>query len=123
MSDRHEAQEELVPHVKRKPAWRWAVEIGVSASVVVIVFAVVLPKVTGSTYSEVAKVLGNLEPWQVLLLTVVWLINMATYTGVLANSLPGLTHPQAFVANLASSSVSNVLPFGGGAGGGAPNQM
>ena len=66
---------------------------------------------------------GSLGPWQVLLLAVVWLVNMATYTGVLTNSLPGLTHPQAFVANLSSSAVSNVLPFGGAAGVGATYLM
>jgi uncharacterized protein (TIRG00374 family) len=48
---------------------------------------------------------------------------MVTYTGVLINSLPGLTRPQAFVANLSSSAVSNVLPFGGAAGVGATYLM
>ena len=116
LAGQHEAQEDLVPHVKRKPLWRWAIEIGLSIGVVIVVFAVVLPKVTGSSYAEVWDVLGELQPWQVLLLAVAWLVNMATYTGVLTNSLPGLTHPQAFVANLSSSAVSNVLPFGGAAG-------
>ena len=89
----------------------------------VAIFVVVLPRITGSSYAEVWNVLGALGPWQILLLTVVWLVNMATYTGVLTNSLPGLTHPQAFVANLSSSAVSNVLPFGGAAGVGATYLM
>ncbi len=110
------AQEELVPQVRSKPAWRWAIEIALSVSVVVAIFAVVLPRVTGSTYAEVWDVLGELQAWQVGMLAVVWLLNMVTYTGVLVNSLPGLIRPQAFVVNLSSSAISNVLPFGGAAG-------
>ena len=113
----------FIPKIKRKSRVRWAIEILLSVSVVVAIFVVVLPRVTGSSYAEVWNVLGALGPEQILLLTAVWLVNMATYTGVLTNSLPGLTHPQAFVANLSSSAVSNVLPFGGAAGVGATYLM
>jgi uncharacterized membrane protein YbhN (UPF0104 family) len=111
-----EAEQHLVPHVKQKSLLRWAVEIALSVGVAVAIFAVVLPRVTGSSYAEVWDVLGELQAWQFLLLAVAWLVNMVMYTGVLTASLPGLTHPQAFVANLSSSAVSNVLPFGGAVG-------
>lgn len=115
-SDDVTLEADLVPRVKRKSVLRWAVEIALSMGVVVAIFILLLPRITGSTYAQVWDVLGSLGPWHLLLLTVVWLVNMALYTGVLTNSLPGLTHPQAFVANLSSSAVSNVLPFGGAAG-------
>ena len=44
---------------------------------------------------------------------------MLAYTGVLTNSLPGLTHPQALTVNFAGNAVSNVVPFGGAVGVGA----
>ena len=67
--------------------------------------------------------LGAIEPWQLLLLVAVWIGNLWTYTPVITNSLPGLTHPQAFTANLATSAVSSVLPFGGAVGVGATYLM
>jgi uncharacterized protein (TIRG00374 family) len=105
-----------IPTVKRKSALRWTVEITVTLVVVGAIFAVVLPKITGSNYHDVWKVFGALEAWQLLLIGALWMVNMWTYTPVLTNSLPGLTHPQAFTANLASSAVSNVMPFGGAVG-------
>jgi uncharacterized membrane protein YbhN (UPF0104 family) len=111
-----EAEQGLVPHVKQKSLLRWAIEISLSVGVAAAIFAVVLPRVTGSSYAEVWEVLGELQGWQVAMLSAAWLVNMVMYTGVLTASLPGLTHPKAFVANLSSSAVSNVLPFGGAVG-------
>jgi uncharacterized membrane protein YbhN (UPF0104 family) len=111
-----EAERRLIPTVKPKSRLRWAVEITVTLAVLVAMFVVILPRITGSSYDEVWEVLGAIEPWQICLLIVVWLINLWTYAPVVANSLPGLSVSQAFTANLASSAVSNVLPFGGAVG-------
>jgi uncharacterized membrane protein YbhN (UPF0104 family) len=110
------AEQRLVPKVKPKSKVRWAIEIAITFLVLAGMFVVILPRITGSSYEEVWKVFGAIEPWEFLLLAAVWLGNLWTYTPVLTNSLPGLTHPQAFTANLATSAVSNVLPFGGAVG-------
>ena len=117
------AEQRLVPKAKRKSNLRWVIEIAITLSVLVGMFVVILPRITGSSYEEVWEVLGAIEPWELLLLVAVWIGNLWTYTPVLTNSLPGLTHPQAFTANLATSAVSNVLPFGGAVGVGATYLM
>jgi uncharacterized membrane protein YbhN (UPF0104 family) len=103
----------------RKSSSRRLVEAGLSTVVVVVIFAFVLPAVTGSHYSEIWHELTKLSGWQLGALTVLWVVGMLAYTGVLTNSLPGLTHPQALTVNFAGSAVSNVVPFGGAAGVGA----
>ncbi len=117
------AEQRLVPKAKRKSNLRWVIEIAITLSVLVGMFVVILPRITGSSYEEVWEVLGAIEPWELLLLVAVWIGNLWTYTPVITNSLPGLTHPQAFTANLATSAVSNVLPFGGAVGVGATYLM
>jgi uncharacterized membrane protein YbhN (UPF0104 family) len=103
----------------RKSNTRRVVEAGVSLAAVGVIFAFVLPAVTGSHYSEIWHEIAKLSSWQVLGLTALWAFGMLTYTGVLTNSLPGLTHPQALTVNFAGSAVANVVPFGGAAGVGA----
>lgn len=103
----------------RKSNARRIAEGSISLAVVALIFAFVLPAVTGSHYSEIWHEIAKLSWWQVLGLTALWAFGMLTYTGVLTNSLPGLTHPQALTVNFAGSAVANVVPFGGAAGVGA----
>jgi uncharacterized membrane protein YbhN (UPF0104 family) len=95
---------------------RRVIEVAVSLAITVLIFAFAIPAITGSEYSEIFDELQLLTVWQFFALFVVWLAVMATYTGVLTAALPGLSHPQALVVNLAGSAVSNVIPFGGAAG-------
>ena len=83
------AEQRLVPKVKRKSNLRWVIEIAITLSVLVGMFVVILPRITGSSYEEVWKVLGAIEPWELLLLVAVWIGNLWTYTPVITNSLPG----------------------------------
>lgn len=48
-----------------------------------------------------------------LLIAVLWIGGLATYTVAMTSSMPGLSHRKALALNLAGSSASNVLPFGG----------
>lgn len=99
----------------KSPARR-ALEIGISLVLTVLLFAFAIPAITGTQYREIFEQFGQLDAWSLLALSLVWILVMLTYTGVLTTALPGLTHPQALVLNLGGSAVSNVVPFGGAAG-------
>ncbi len=103
----------------RKSLGRRALEGLVSAAALVVMFALVLPKVTGSTYHEVAHQLDRLTFTEIGALGAVWAIGIVAYAGVLTAVLPGLRRVQAVVLNTATSAVSNVVPFGGAVGVGA----
>ena len=102
---------------------RRVLETILSFSVVAVLFVVALPKVTGAEYGEVWATFGTLDLRQFLEITVVWLVTMWTYTGVLVATLPGLRRTQALVLNFAGSAVANVVPFGGAVGVGATYAM
>jgi uncharacterized membrane protein YbhN (UPF0104 family) len=103
----------------RKSAGRRVVEALVSLGALVVLFALVLPKVTGATYREVGHELARLSGAEIALLTTVWTVGLLAYAGVLVAVLPGLGRVQAVVLNTATSAVSNVVPFGGAVGVGA----
>ena len=110
----------VVSHeLHRKTTRRRVIEAAISLAVVALIFVFVLPAVTGSHYSEIWHEISKLSTAWLVGLTVVWVLGMLAYTGVLTNSLPGLTHPQALTVNFAGSAVSNVVPFGGAVGVGA----
>ena len=102
---------------------RRAVETIVSLSIVVALFALAIPEVTGTGYAEIWDAFDALDAWELAGLFSLWLVVMWTYTGVLTASLPGLGRTQALVMNFAGSAVSNVVPFGGAVGVGATYAM
>lgn len=110
----------VVSHeLHKKSAKRRALEIGFSLTLVVVIFAFVIPKLTGSDYAEIWEQMDKLSPIEIAALIVFWFLGMLAYTGVLTNTLPGLKHMQALTVNFAGSAVSNSLPFGGAVGVGA----
>jgi uncharacterized membrane protein YbhN (UPF0104 family) len=110
----------VVSHeLHKKSNLRRFVEIGSSLSVVVTIFAFVIPKITGSDYAEIWDQMAKLSTWEITALIAFWFLGMLAYTGVLTNTLPGLKHTQALTVNFAGSAVSNVMPFGGAIGVGA----
>lgn len=110
----------VVSHeLHRKSTRRRVVELLFSLSVVVLIFAFVIPRVTGSDYAAIWNELTSLTAVETAALTALWFLGMLAYTGVLTNTLPGLRRPQALVVNFAGSAVSNVMPFGGALGVGA----
>ena len=86
-------------------------QVLVSFVVVGLLFAFVLPRVTGADGHDVLHRLSQLSTAQIIVLVVVWMAGLYAYTFVLCGSLPGLTHLQALTLNLAGSSVSNLVPF------------
>lgn len=110
----------VVEHeLHRRSPRRRAAEATLSLAVVLVIFAFVIPAVSGSHYSQIWHEIAQLSWPQVGMLTLIWAAGMLAYTGVLTNTLPGLTHLQALTVNFAGSGVSNVVPFGGAAGVGA----
>ena len=107
----------LVEHeLAVKSPRRRVIEIIVSLAVVVVLFAFAIPSIVGSGYAEIFEHMKQLTVVELIELTAFWILVMLTYSFVLTNALPGLTHPQALVLNFAGSAVSNVVPFGGAAG-------
>lgn len=74
---------------------------------------VLLPKLTGTTWTASLEVLAALRVREVMLLTTVWLVGLFTYTFVMLATLPSLGHRRAMMLNFSGSAVANVLPFGG----------
>jgi len=110
----------VVSHeLHKKSRARRATEIGISLGIVVIIFAFVIPKLTGADYAKIWHEIAKLSPAEIAGLVAFWFIGMLAYTGVLTNTLPGLKHTQALTVNFAGSAVSNVMPFGGAIGVGA----
>jgi putative heme transporter len=107
----------------RKSPTRRLVEASISLTALVIIFALVIPKVSGSTYRQVAHQLHHLSVAQIGVLFGVWVIGLVAYAGVLTAVIPGLRRNQGVVLNTASSAVSNVVPFGGAVGVGATYGM
>jgi len=103
----------------RKSPRRRLVEALLSITMIIVIFAFVIPRLTGSDYREVWDRITTLNGSEIVLLVALWIAGMCTYTGVLTNTLPGLLHRQALVVNFAGSAVSNVMPFGGALGVGA----
>ncbi len=78
----------------RKSLGRRLAEALISLAALVVLFALVIPKVSGATYRQVAHQLHRLSIAEIALLTVVWLVGLVAYAGVLTASLPGsATHP------------------------------
>lgn len=75
-----------------------------------------VPRLMGVTWSEIGARIASVPPGVLLLLLALWATSLLVHAPVLMAALPGLTLRQALTLNLAGSSVSNVLPFGGPAG-------
>ena len=88
----------------------------VAAVATVVALLLVLPRVLGTSWDPVSDVLAQVPLNGLLLLTVLWVAGLWSYTWVLTAALPGLTHRQALMLNLTGSAVANVAPFGGAAG-------
>jgi uncharacterized membrane protein YbhN (UPF0104 family) len=95
---------------------RRAVHAALSLGLVVVLLAVVMPKVTGAGWGAVVDLLQMLTARQVALLLGLWLLGLYAHTFLATAALPDLTHRQALQLNLSGSAVSNLVPFGGALG-------
>jgi len=110
----------VVSHeLHRKTPSRRLIEGSISLVFVVLIFAFVIPKLTGSDYTQIWDQMKKLATGEFAILIAIWFLGMLAYIGVLINTLPGLKRTQALTVNFAGSAVSNVMPFGGAVGVGA----
>jgi uncharacterized membrane protein YbhN (UPF0104 family) len=96
--------------------WRWILRGTLSIGLAGVLLGVVLPRVTGTRWSEIAGVVGRLGAGDLLVLTAVWVLGLWCYAFVITGTVPGMRHAQAMTVNVASSAVSNLVPFGGAVG-------
>lgn len=97
---------------------RWRPRLRGAASVTAgaLLLAVILPRVSGTGWTQLQPVLAQVTPFQLLLLSGVWLGGLLMHTIALTAALPGLTHRRALTLSLTGSAVSNVTPLGGALG-------
>lgn len=88
--------------------------LGLSIAVGLLIFA--LPRITGTTWSDIGAQLSLVGPLPSVLMLALLLSGLYCYTFTLIASLPGLTHSKALMVNAAGSMVSNLLPGGGAVG-------
>lgn len=75
-----------------------------------------LPQHSGSSWTEVARVVGDVPLPLLAALVTLWLAGLVASSFALSACLPGLTVRRALTLSLTGSAVANVLPLGGGAG-------
>jgi len=99
----------------RRPAWVTARTLTIVALVVAL-FVVALPNVSGAPWLLIGHQLQQVPFWQLGLLALLWAGGLLLHTITLTAALPGLSHRRALTLSLTGSAISNVLPFGGAAG-------
>ena len=92
------------------------VKVAVSMALGADIIVWVVPRAGGVGWGEIGGAVAALTPWQVVLLTGVWLAGLWVHTLALTAAMPGLSSRRALFLNLTGSSVSNLLPLGGAAG-------
>ncbi|NQV06428.1 UPF0104 family protein [bacterium] len=100
---------------------RRIVQAIISIAVVVGIFVGIMPQI--ADYGEVWTTIRSMTGIEIVTLLAAGLWNLVTYWFVLVAVLPGLTYPQAAVANQASTAISNSLPGGGALGVGVTYAM
>lgn len=97
-------------------SWTWLLRGAASLTLAGVLLGVVLPRVTGTRWSEISGIVGRLTATDVVVLAVVWVVGLWCYAFVITASVPGMRHSQAATVNVTSSAVSNLVPFGGALG-------
>ncbi len=80
-------------------------------AVVILVFVIVIPRI--ASYQQIWHLTTSLSPAWLGILTVVSVLNVATYGPNWIVALPGLTYMQSMKVTMAGTAVANVLPLGG----------
>lgn len=102
--------EDEAPVAKKKSVARRLVSAVLTYGVVIAIFAFLVPKLGGVSLGDAV---AYITPEALAVTALAGLVNLATNWPPIVVSLPGLRYPQAGVANLSSSAVSNTVPEGG----------
>ena len=103
------------PALGSRPRWATARTLAV-VGVVVALFVIALPQLSGAPWLLVGHQLRAVQPWALGLLAIVWIGGLLLHTFTLTAALPGLSHRRALALSLTGSAIANVLPLGGAAG-------
>jgi putative heme transporter len=99
---------------QRNPRFRAAIQVVLSLTIVVAIFAFAFPKI--ADYSEVWAEVQDMTWIELATVAAASLWNLVTYWFVMVASLPGSNVWQAMKVNATSTAVSNSLPGGGAIG-------
>jgi putative heme transporter len=81
-----------------------------TVGVIVAIFAGVLPRITD--YSAAWALVRHMHPGEVVLVSVLGLVNLFSYAPLWMAAMPGLTLGRAVMSDQASTAVSNTVPVG-----------
>ena len=103
-----------------RPSVRNALRAAVSTLLLCASAAIVytLPKLISSSWTDIISRIGAISFGTILAILGLWVLGLIVYTIAMTSSMPGLSHRRAMALNLAGSSASNLLPFGGVIGAG-----
>jgi uncharacterized membrane protein YbhN (UPF0104 family) len=83
----------------------------VSAAVTVVIFALILPKI--ASYAAVWRTVTQLTWLEATTLLAATVFNLFTYWWQMMAAMPGLSTAKAAVNNQTSTTIANIVPFGG----------
>ncbi|WP_433857164.1 lysylphosphatidylglycerol synthase domain-containing protein [Streptomyces kronopolitis] len=106
----------MTHRARRLPACAGRLLGVLSSAAGLVLLALAVPRAAGTDWSAVRDRLAHLGGAQPALMCAAAAAALWTYTYVLTAALPGLTRRQALLVHCTGSAVSNLLPFGGGAG-------
>ncbi|WP_270888169.1 lysylphosphatidylglycerol synthase transmembrane domain-containing protein [Pedococcus sp. 5OH_020] len=84
-----------------------------AASLAVVLLWWTIPRVSGTSWSEVVAALAGVTLSQLMVLTALWALGVVAHSIVLTGAMPGLSRRRALTLNLTGSAVANVVPMGG----------
>ncbi|ANS80463.1 hypothetical protein SGUI_3067 [Serinicoccus hydrothermalis] len=100
----------------RRLTWRDGASSVLGLVVAALLIAYGLPFFLETSWSEIGAQLARVRPGTALVMALLLLAGLFSYTWVLIGSLPGLGNLQALRANAVSATAANLLPLGGAAG-------
>jgi uncharacterized protein (TIRG00374 family) len=109
---------ELQPPAPSRPRagrdWKQLAVRLIGLAIVVVTFVFVLPRV--ANYGEVWSIVEALTAWEIALLVVVTLVNLATFAPPWMAAMPGLGFVHAMVLTQSTTAASSILPGGDAVG-------
>lgn len=96
--------------------WKEVLQSVLGFAVAILLVAYALPGVTGTTWAAIGDQLRLVGTAPALVMLVLLLAGLLSYTFTLIASLPGLTNLRALTVNAAGTMVSTLLPGGGAVG-------
>ncbi|WP_109473158.1 lysylphosphatidylglycerol synthase transmembrane domain-containing protein [Ornithinimicrobium cavernae] len=97
----------------RKFGWREVLQSVVGLTIATLLLIFVLPRVADSSWPDILRQMALVGGWVAVLMVVLKLIGLYSYTFTLTGSLPGLSHRRALLVNASGSMISNIMPMGG----------